>query len=538
MSGDLERRLRAARPVLAEPEAAATARARAAALEGRRLRGVRPSRWAGGRAARLLMLAGLVIGAGGAVAATLLNNGSAASAAPATRWRATETVSGRFSGFETPATAVSGQGDVLVAWSGSGRVEARLRPPGGAWDPIVPLSAPGAVATAPAAAMDGRGGALVVWRERKGGSRVALPLRFPSGATSTVLRTAVGQRVVVVARARPAGGAWGPAVELSARSANRSDGADPQVAIARDGTAVAAWPYGRTIQVRTRSASGRWSAVQSLDAQGAPSHLHLALDPSGAAALVWVSTHQHSRALGPTPNRVADVRVALRPAGGGWQPSADVSGPLPYEIPNPRIAVAGNLRAVAVWNRMAPPGPDMSFSSNAEVAVHAPGGGWSAPRPVDPHPPVPPPRTGYENTGVPGIDADGTVVVLVSRGQRVAFTTMSPGGAWSPLRDLTSARPASWVLLAPDGRGLTTVLGTLRGLLIRRFEPGTGWEPGRVVSTRDHFSVGAAFAAAPRGTAVLAWLHFMSGSVVRPMVIRAAVREPDPRAGAAPEGRP
>src|SRR5581483_11378255 len=117
MSGDLERRLRAARPSLSEPDAAATARARAAVLGPRRPRGVRPSRWAGGRAARFLILAGLVIGAGGAVAATLLNSGSAASAEPPTRWLPAQVVSARFGGFTTPAAAVSDQGQVLVAWS-------------------------------------------------------------------------------------------------------------------------------------------------------------------------------------------------------------------------------------------------------------------------------------------------------------------------------------------------------------------------------------------------------------------------------------
>src|SRR5438105_4293215 len=101
MPTDLERRLMAARPLLPEPGEEATERARAAAVGRRPTRGIGAARWAGGRPARLLIPAALLVATGGALAATLLPQGSSAAAAPPVRVGAGELLSGRLGGFDS-----------------------------------------------------------------------------------------------------------------------------------------------------------------------------------------------------------------------------------------------------------------------------------------------------------------------------------------------------------------------------------------------------------------------------------------------------
>ena len=83
-----------------------------------------------------------------------------------------------------------------------------------AWLVPANLSAPGRDATEPQVAVDGSGAAVAVWA------------RFD------------GSDTIIQASARPAGGAWGPAVDLSQSG---RDSKAPQVAVDASGDAVAVW---------------------------------------------------------------------------------------------------------------------------------------------------------------------------------------------------------------------------------------------------------------------------------------------------------
>jgi hypothetical protein len=527
MPSDLERRLRDARPALPEPGGEITARARAALLERRRSRGVGAARWAGGRPARLLILAALLAAAGGALAATLLPGGtSGAAAAPPLRWGPPELLSGRFATFASPAVAVSGNGDAVLAWLQGARLDARLHPAAGGWTAPQTLSSTRAVASGPAAAMDARGGAIVVWRERRAERVVTRRLRFASGAPAGVLRARAGESYVVVARRRPPGGMWGPLKELSMPSRTRSDGAEPQLAIARDGMALAAWPMGRWVVVRSRLPGRGWSAPTRLDAGGAPVQVRLALDPSGAAALVWSARRRNSSTQGPLQHYV--VRAALRPARGTWQAPLDVSGRLRFAPGDAVIAVDDRLRAAVAWGDVGEPLPG-GDTSRVEGAVRLVDGRWSAPRALDPHAPAPPPGSLLWPKATVRLDADGTAVVVFNRVTGPAFATMATDGTLSPSRPLAGRR-TGWESLQPDGAGgLVLVLRAPRGLALRSWRPGPRWTPARILPGSSK-AYASALGAGPGG-AILAWVQFR-GTGATPLQIRVALgRKPARREG-------
>jgi hypothetical protein len=525
MPADLEQRLRAASPPLPEPGAEATERARAVALGRSRTRGVGAARWGGSRTARLLIAAALLTAAGGAVAATLLRETSAARPAPAPlRWGPAELLSGRFGGSIVPAVAVGGNGDALLAWLHGVRLDARLHPAGGRWGPAQTLSSAGAIASGPAAAMDAAGNTTVVWRERRAERVVTLRLRLSSGAPAGVLRGRVGESFVVVSRRRAAGGDWGPAEELSVPSRNGRDAVEPQIAIAADGTAVAAWPAASWVEVRTRPPGGAWGPTARLDAGGLPREVRLALDPSGAAGIVWTTRRRDRQPTSAGPRQVYVVRAALRAAGGVWQPPVDVSGALPSAPGRARIAVDRHLLAAVVWSHMRIPLQGQP-GSRVEAAVHRPGGAWSAPRPLDPDAPATPPRVLGDPRATVGIDADGTIVAVFGRIGGAAFATLAPDGTPSPAQPLGDG-PFGWHALTPYGDGLVLVAGTQSGgLALRSWRPGGGWMAARVVAGSGR-AYSPALAARPGSGAILAWTQFR-GLGSSPLQIRAALARPE-----------
>jgi len=237
-------------------------------------------------------------------------------------------------------------------------VEAAVRPAGGAWSAPQRLSEAG---FGPAAAVDGAGNAVVVWREA--GVRAAT---------------------------RPAGGAWSAPQTLS------TDGGDADVAVDGDGNAVAVWnQYFYTvdestgavvsrgiIDSATRPAGGAWSAPVAVSdpaaSVGAP---RVAVNGAGDAVATWIGGEL------PMPPVVASVR----PAGGRWGPTqvlSEAGGPI-YDT-DVGIDQAGN--AVVVWER-----PESGIQTNfrvqaavyeAEPPAPAPGPATGTPRCLSP--PAPP----------------------------------------------------------------------------------------------------------------------------------------------------
>ena len=223
---------------------------------------------------------------------------------------------------EAPQVAVDPAGDAVAIWQRSNGtntiVQSATRPAGGPWHSPLDLSAAGQSASEPEVALDAAGNASALWSRSDG--------------TNTIIQSAT----------KPAGGAWQPALDLSAAGKNAEA---PQLAVDAAGNAVAIWRrYNGTnyiVQSSTRPAGGPWQPPLDLSAAGqSASEPQLAVDSAGNALAIW--------SLSNGSNTI--VQSATRPAGGSWQVAHDLST-IGRNASEPQIAVDPEANAVAVWSR-------------------------------------------------------------------------------------------------------------------------------------------------------------------------------------------
>jgi hypothetical protein len=133
-------------------------------------------------------------------------------------WQQARDVSAPGQSALQPQVAADADGTVIAVWrrldGTHGIVQAAVRPAGGTWTPATDLSAPGGEAQAPQLAVNAAGAATVVWE------------RYD------------GTDWIVQAAARPAGGTWTPATDLSAPG---RDAEEPQLAVDAAGNGTAVW---------------------------------------------------------------------------------------------------------------------------------------------------------------------------------------------------------------------------------------------------------------------------------------------------------
>lgn len=123
------------------------------------------------------------------------------------------------------------------------------------------------------------------------------------------------------------------------------DGFEPQVVVDASGNVIAVWTRSDgtnlRIQSATRTASGPWSAAQTLSDPGNhASSPQIAIDPSGNAVAVW------TRSDG-TNGR---IQAAYRPAGGSFGTPATISDS-GQDASAPDVSMDNSGRAVIVWAR-------------------------------------------------------------------------------------------------------------------------------------------------------------------------------------------
>jgi hypothetical protein len=244
-----------------------------------------------------------------------------------------------------PRMAVDAAGDAVVVWQVNNpvtrnhTVQAVVSPAGGSFGAPVDLSGPGEDATGPQVAVDPAGDAVVVWD------------RF----------VAKGD-FVVRAVWRPAGGAFGPPVDVSGASGQTTS---PQIGIDGAGDVVVVWSLfdgtNHVIEAALRSAAGgTWQPLGAVSAAGEDGlGPHLAVDQAGDALVVW------ERFTGG-----ADVaRAAWRTAGGGFAAPVDLSPP-GEDAEEPQVAVDGAGDAVVIW-------AGGNGSAMTEATSSSPGGAFT-----------------------------------------------------------------------------------------------------------------------------------------------------------------
>jgi hypothetical protein len=204
-----------------------------------------------------------------------------------------------------PQVAADSAGDVVAVWRRSKGanyvIEAVERPTGGAWSAPLQLSAEGQSAETPQVAVDAAGDAVAVWSRSN------------------------GSKYIVQSATRPAGGVWGPPLDLSAAGA---DAKGPQVAVDGAGRFVVVWsrstgPSTAVIQSATGLPSGAWSGPDELSTSGRNDEPQIAVDSRGDAVAVW----RHYEGGRPRPEPPRAHRSASTPPGAPSRSGAVATAP-------------------------------------------------------------------------------------------------------------------------------------------------------------------------------------------------------------------
>jgi hypothetical protein len=275
----------------------------------------------------------------------------------------------------------------------------------GTWAPHVALSAPGPypvnLISEPAVGMDAAGGAVSVF--------------VPANAGTTI-----------AAAFRAAGGAWSPPVKISPAG---ETGTQPDVAVAPDGTAVAAWSAYRggipAVEVAFRAPGGGFGAPVAVSSGQRSLGVQVGIDSSDRAVVLFTlidgSNRRHAYA-------VTGTRAGLG--------SPTVLSPSTQDAALADLGVGSGGRAVVAW-QVTSSDPNAGGAGVAIDAVRfTPGGGWSPAQVVGT-------GTALWNASV-GVDTAGDAVVAWTSGTSTAQTqvrlaTAAPSGAWSASRTVSGA---------------------------------------------------------------------------------------------------
>jgi hypothetical protein len=380
---------------------------------------------------------------------------------------------------------------------------------GATWSPPVDVSAPLQFAYSVDVTVDSTGRATAIWvGQRSDDSQViqsstslngaawtapvdvSVPARNAPTSTPQVTVDSTGRAIAVWARSNGSndiiqsstslnGGAWSPAVDLSAPLQNATD---PQVTVDSTGRAIAVWKRSNgtddIIQSSTSINGGAWTPSVDLSIQHAMSP-QVTVDSTGRATAVWAPNGSNSAiqvrtsvngaawtpAIGLTaaianagdPRVVADstgvttaiwisytgqnprVQSSSSRNGGAWTTPIDVSAP-DADVSGPMMTVDSTGRATAVWTRTISNGlpfPLRSFRNVIQSSTSLTGGVWTPPIDV----------SASDGDAVnPHVTADSTGRATVvwtrpaspSSGLAVQSSTSLKGAAWSNPVDLSA----------------------------------------------------------------------------------------------------
>jgi PKD domain len=298
-----------------------------------------------------------------------------ASAVAAPPWSPPVDLSSAGGDADHVTVAMNGAGTALPIWTRSvgpdDVIQTAPRAPGGDFAAPIDLTALDGNAAVPRVTIDPLGNAVAVWLRLEGGNRIVQAATRPAGGAfgsavdvSDSDEDAMDPRValspsgdVVVAWLQwdggdttvqaslwPAGGSFGPPVALSP-SAPSAD--SPEVAIDAAGTAIVVWTRfdGADVlaEAAVRPAGGSFPPTPAPEALSDPggdaSCPQIAIDPAGEATVVWCRSDG--------ANDV--VQAATRPAGGSFEPAVDVSASDGMaSAPDVGVDAAGT--ATAVWD--------------------------------------------------------------------------------------------------------------------------------------------------------------------------------------------
>ncbi|MDA0161216.1 PKD domain-containing protein [Solirubrobacter ginsenosidimutans] len=299
---------------------------------------------------------------------------------------------------------------------------------------------------------------------------------------------------------RAPGGGFGPVQDLSPAG---QDAFSPVVAVDRQGNATLAWEQGPAfvVEARVHPAGGDWGAMTPLSAGPIFNGPSLAAGENGGAVVAW------------TRNTGGFVRVeaAIRPPNGtGFGPAllaSPAAGTGMCQPPHVAIDAAGDV--AAIWTRRTSGGGDYHVESAVKAAGAAAFDTFEARSPT---------------SGNSDCDSD----VQMTRDGRVTamwdFTALGgasntfyadrgapfASGAWSPAATLAPASTRPLFALDDAGNAAATWLSS--GQIVSAVRSGLGgFSPGKALSGATDLK-GQAVAAAPNGDALAAYVGMSNGN--------------------------
>lgn len=378
------------------------------------------------------------------VAALLAIGTPAAGAAPS--WLPAQALPESGTDATAPQVAMDPAGDLVVAWnsdSAAGQVvKAASRPAGGSWGNPVTLSSPTVHADLADIVIAPSGESTVMWSTPIGEHLVQVATMSPAGNWSEPVAIAGpslvangsqlavdsagdvtaadeiwnGTHIVVEVASRAPGGAWSTPTTVSSGAEN---GQGAAVAVDDHGDAVVVWHQGPTlIEAARRLKGGAWSAPVKLSESGVTvTEPAVAMDAAGEAVVVW------DRSAG---GGNYDVQSASMDPGGTWRGAVNLTEGT--DTNQPEVGIDAGGEAVAVWEHAE------SFPSvRIEGASRPAGSAWAQPKILTPA----------------GQIATNATLTMSSAG--LAVLTWQGGPTIEALSPFGAVRPAGGGWSAPQG---------------------------------------------------------------------------------------
>ena len=412
----------------------------------------------------------------GALAASVLVLSATASGAPG--WSSPVSISAAGGDIFSPNVATDQSGNVVAVWErddGDTVIEVAYREASRRrWRQPVRVSPVGHNGFTPVVGVDARGNAAVVWDGYDGeNDRVEASVRSAASGRSTtrilsqpgvdaddsdlaVARNGLAiaiwqentsdQSVLRASIGNVRTESWSPPVAVSPPGEVALY--SPRVAVDAAGNAIVVWladgAAGTFVRARLRSHNGVWGPLRALSGVGATIAV-VGVSPSGKAIAVWEQNKQGRRVIQASESSTSPAS--------SWSQPTDVSA-VTSDSYAPRVAIGADGRVILIWAQQR-----SETAYVVQSAVRATGdAGWGAPQDVSaPERMSEPAALGLDRSGnalVVWEGFDGVRTFSVRASRRAADT-----GEWAPPR-LLSARGggATGPAVAFDPAGNATVV--------------------------------------------------------------------------------
>jgi hypothetical protein len=387
-----------------------------------------------------------------------------------------------------PALAVDAGGNAVAVWTQTNGFWSSRYTPSGGWSPVERISGGGDALPTAKVAMGAAGNAVAVWAQFFVNSNIFTNRYTPSGgwglshqiddasgdgAAPQVAMGANGWVIAVWAQSDGArddvwsnryepGSGWGTPERIETNNTLEASGA--QVAVDANGNAVAVWAQsdGTRFDIWSNryAPSSRWADARRIEANNSGDALRpqVGADADGNAVAVWQQF-----------DGVTFDIWSSRYAGGSWGDPARIEDEDDGDASDPRVAVALDGSAVAVWQQF--DGVNDDIWSNR----YMPSSGWGTAVRIETN------EAGSASEAGVAVDPSGIAVAVWKQfdeqGDNIWANRSTPNGGWGTAEriDTDDRGTLSFPGVAMDPSGNAVAVwrvfgGASRGIWSNRLE--------------------------------------------------------------------